>query len=231
MKLVRRLTVGESVYPVVEERIKLELSGSGRGQFLLDAPGASFERFQAVAFDLGSQHGELSRLFLGYVDQSVRVDSRRVKLFCREWCGVLAANVPLNLRHPSLADVLTAIHAVTQLNFSVADRDYSRRKMPHFANVGTGYQALSLLGRVFGIEDLIWQQQGMGVVYVGAWADSRWPARQVQFPESMFKAHLSSQSAEIAAVPELRPGAVVNGKRITNLEFAGNSMVVGWGQA
>ncbi len=229
MKLIRTMTVSDKTYPVIDDRVLLELNGSGRAQFTIDAAGQTFQPFSALAFDLGySQHGSLSRLFLGYVETSVRLDSRRVKLFCREWSGVLRARVPLNLRHPTLTDVLTAIHGVTQLNFSVPDAGYSRKKVAHFDNVGTGYQALSQIGRVFGIDDLIWQQQGGGVVYVGAWADSRWPSRGVQLPESMFKQHLSSQSAVIAAIPELRPGAVVNGRRLTRLEFADNSMVMTW---
>lgn len=229
MKLIRKLTVSDKTYPVIEERLLLELNTAGRAQFMIDAPGFNPARFSAVAFDIGySQHGQLSRLFLGYVEQFVRVDARRVRIFCREWGGMLHADVPLNLRHPTVIDVLMAIHAETQLNFSVPEAAYSRKKMPHFAHVGTGYQALSLIGRVFGIDDMIWQQQGGGAIYVGSWADSRWPSRQVQFQESMFKSHLSSQTAEIAAVPELRPGAVVNGRRLKSLEFTGNSMLITW---
>ena len=119
-------------------------------------------------------------------------------------------------------------HAYSELNFSIPDQKYSTTKVPHFSNLGNGYQAVETLGRVFEIDDYIWQQQGGGQVYVGSWADSRWKGRDVELDDLMFKAHLSSQSAEIAAVPGLMPGAVVNGKRLTHVEFAANSMMLTW---
>lgn len=229
MKLARTLTIDDKSYPLIEERVLLALSYSGRAQFLIDAGGDAISAFTPISLDIGyTQHASMSRLFLGYVEQSVKVDARRVRLFCRELSAVLQARVPLNLRHPTLKDVLTAVHAATKVNFSIPEKKYSTTKVPHFSNLGNGYQAIDTLGRVFQINDYIWQQQGGGVVYVGSWADSRWPDRAVEFPESMFKAHLSSQSAEISAVPELRPGAVVNGKRIVKVEFAGNSMMLTW---
>jgi hypothetical protein len=229
MKLKRVLTIGAKTYPLIEERVLLTLNGSGKGQFLLDAGGDAIEAFNPVALDVGyTQHGILSRLFLGYIEQSVKVDARRVRVFCRELSAVLQVRLSMNLRHPTLRDVLTDVHAQTHLNFSIPEQDYSTTKVPHFSNLGNGYQAIDTLGRVFKIDDFIWQQQGGGVVYAGSWADSRWKSREVEFPESMFKAHLSSQSAKIAAVPELRPGAVMNGKRLLKVEFAGNAMTVTW---
>lgn len=229
MKLTRVLMIDGKAYPLIEERVLLALNGSGRAQFMIDSDGETIEPYTQVTLDIGyTQHDSLSRLFLGYIEQSVQVDARRVRLFCRELSAVLQARLPLDLRHPTLKDVLTAIHAVTKVNFSIPDKKYSTTKVPHFANLGDGYQAISTLGRVFEIDDYIWQQQGGGVVYVGSWADSRWPDRAVQFPETMFKAHLSSQSAEISAVPALRPGVVMNGKRLTKVEFMANAMMLTW---
>lgn len=229
MKLARTLTITDKTYPLIEERVLLELNGSGRAQFMIDAGGAAIPRFSAIALDIGyTQHDAMSRLFLGYVDQVVKVDAKRVRLFCRELSAILQARLPMELRHPTLVDVLKSVHGATYLNFSIPEKKYSTTKVPHFKNLGNGYQAIDTIGRVFAIDDYIWQQQGNGVVYAGSWADSRWPDRAVEFPESMFKAHLSSQSAEISAVPELRPGAVVNGKRVLKVEFAGNFMALTW---
>jgi hypothetical protein len=229
MKLKRVLTIGAKTYPLIEERVLLTLNGSGKAQFLLDAAGETIEAFKPIALDVGyTQHGLLSRLFLGYIEQAVKVDARRVRVFCRELAAVLQGRLAMNLRHPTLKGVLKDVHAQTQLNFSIPDKGYSTTRIPHFSNLGNGYQAIDTLGRVFQIDDFIWQQQGGGVVYVGSWSDSRWKGREVVFPESMFKAHLSSQSAEIAAVPEIRPGAVMNGKRLIKVEFAGNAMTVTW---
>jgi hypothetical protein len=229
MKLNRYLTIGQKTYPVIEERVLLVLNDAGRAQFTVDAGDDAIAPGSPVVFELGyAQHAELSQLFLGYVEQSVAVGPRRRRLFCREWAAVLQMSVPLNLRHPTLKDVLTAIRAATQLNFSIPEAGYSTAKVPHFANLGNGYQALAAIGRVFAIEDYLWQQQGGGLVYVGSWPDSRWPERAVAFPDSIFRAHLSTQSAEIAAVPALRPGVLLNGSRLTRVEFAGTAMTITW---
>lgn len=229
MKLRRRLLIGNTEYPVIEERVLLQLNTAGKAQFVIDSQGASINPFDVVSFDLGyTQHFEYSRLFLGYIDRVVKAGPRKVKLFCRELSGILSAPMPLELRLPTLNDVLTSMHSYLQLNFAIPDQSYSTTKVPHFKNLGDGYQALSTVGRVFRIQDFIWQQKNNGVVYVGSWADSRWPDRGVQFPERLFKEHLSSQSAEIAAVPGLMPGAVMNGRRLSRVEFSGNSMAVTW---
>lgn len=229
MKLDRRLTIGQTEYHVIEERVLLVLNDAGTAQFLIDGKGDTINEGSAVAFDIGyASHETMSQLFLGYVEQSVKVDSRRVRLFCREWAHVLKARLPLSLRHPTLKDVLTAMHAATGLNFALPEQKYSTTKVPHFDNVGNGYQAIRTLGRVFKIDDVIWQQQGQGVIYVGSWADSRWPDRAVTFPESLFKAHLSSKSAEIAAIESLRPGVLMNNRRLTRVEFSGSTMIITW---
>jgi hypothetical protein len=229
MKLNRYLTIGQITYPVIEERVLLVANDAGRAQFTVDAGADAITPGSPVIFELGYAHdAELSQLFLGYVEQSVQSGPRRRRLFWREWAAVLQMPVPLNLRHPTVKDVLTAIHAATQLNFSLPEAGYSTAKVPHFANLGNGYQALAAIGRVFAIEDYLWQQQGGGLVYVGSWSDSRWPERTVAFPDSIFRAHLSTQSAEIAAVPALRPGVVLNGRRLTRVEFAGTAMTITW---
>jgi hypothetical protein len=86
------------------------------------------------------------------------------------------------------------------------------------------------LAKVFGIDDFIWQQQGDGEVFAGAWADSFFGVRApLQLPVSLFDGYQGNQSAMIAALPGLRPGATINqGERITSVTLAGTQMAIKW---
>ncbi len=86
------------------------------------------------------------------------------------------------------------------------------------------------LARVFSIDDLIWQQQGNGEVFVGKWADSfSAPERPLHLPTELFDGYQDNQSAMIAALPGMRPGATINqGERVTSVTLAGTQMALRW---
>lgn len=229
MKLNRTLTISAAKYYLTDERVVLSLTEPGRAQFTVQTTAENIKVGSVTALDIGyAQHNDASRLFLGFVESVTPIDGRHCLLFCRELSAMLKTTLPMNLRHPTLRDVLSAIGEKTGLMFSAADKAYSTTKIPHFANVGNGYQAMDSIGRSFRIDDYIYQQQGEGIIYVGSYADSRWAEKTIDIDVSYFKDHLSSNSARIAAIPAMRPGATVNGKRITGLEFAGNFMTMSW---
>lgn len=229
MKLIRRLSISGDVYEVVDERVVLSLYEPGRAQFTLQAAADDIKRLSAVAFDIAyASEIDSQRLFLGYVDSVTPIDSHRCRIFCREMAAALQITLPLNLRHPDLRDVLQALHEKTGLDFSAPAEKYAETKIPHFSNIGTGYQAMDGIGRAFRIDDFIYQQQGEGIIYVGSWADSRWANKPVAVDYSFFSEQLSNTSAKIAAIPAIRPGVELNGNRITGLEFSGNFMTLSW---
>lgn len=229
MKLDRVLTIGGSTVPVVDERVLLSLTEPGRAQLTIEAAAADVSVMSAMALDIGyASHDDAQRLFLGYVDSVTPIDSKHCKIFCRELAALLKMIVPLNLRHPTLRDVLAAVHDASGLNFSAPDAAYASTKIPHFANVGNGFQAMAGVGNAFRIPDFIYQQQGEGVIYAGAWGDSRWTDSALEIDASYFAEQLSSHAASIAAIPAMRPGVVVNGNRVQTVEFAGNLMTLSW---
>lgn len=67
-------------------------------------------------------------------------------------------------------------------------------------------------------------------MFVGSWADSYWGLRPaLQLPVELFSNYQGNQSAEIAALPGLRPGAMINqGQRITAVTLTGTQMVLKW---
>ncbi|WP_431078090.1 hypothetical protein [Pseudomonas siliginis] len=227
MKLHKVLTIGGVVYPVVKDDIRLELAGPGRATFTIQAA-ATLKGL--VTLDVGYNESMLQRHFIGYVETSTAVNSTEQVLFCREVAAILAQPLPMNLRHVHLQAVLEEISNKTGLRFRVPDRPYAQVKVPYFYSLATGYQAMQSMASVFGIADFVWQQQGDGEMFVGSWADSFFGARSpLQLPAELFDGYQGNQSAMIAALPGLRPGASINqGERITSVTLTGNQMAIRW---
>jgi len=227
MKLHKVLTINGTTYPLVKEDVRLDLKSPGRATFTIQA-GAAVKGL--VMLDVGYNDAPLQRHFIGYVERSTTASSTEQVLACRELAAILANPLPLNLRHVDLQAVLAEISTETGLRFRVPDRPYAKVKAPYFYGLATGYQAMDSLATVFNIPDFIWQQQGDGEVFVGSWADSFFGTREpLQLPAELFDGYQSNQSAMVAALPGLRPGASINqGDRITSVTLAGNQMAIRW---
>lgn len=228
MKLNRTLNINQSPRQIIAERIMLDLFSPGRAEFTV-VTAELIKANQLVTFDMGySQQASMQRWFIGMTETVVPVGDKQVKVFCRELSSALSHSLPLNLRHVSLRDVLAEINTITGLNFATPDQSYSTTKVANFFNVGSGYQAMALLGRVFNIPDFMWQQQS-GVIYVGSWADSRWASiKNMALPANLFDGQSVNESAMVAAMPILRPGVRINGNRITAIDFQQNKMTLSW---
>jgi hypothetical protein len=227
MKLHKVLTIGGVVYPLIADDVRLELRTPGRATLTIEA---SAPVKGLVTLDIGYNDSPLQRHFIGYVERCTSSNAIEQVLFCRELAAILANPLPLNLRHADLSTVLGEINQKTGLSFRVPAKAYAKVKTPFFYNLAAGYQAMDSLARVFGIPDFIWQQQGDGEVFVGSWADGFFGSRSpLQLPVELFNGYQNNQSAMIAALPGLRPGASINqGERITNVTLTGNQMAIRW---
>lgn len=167
----------------------------------------------------------LQRHLVGYVERSSTASSTQQVLVCRELAAIRANPLPLNLRA-----VLVEIGQHTGLRFRVPEQPYASVKAPFFYSLAARYQAMDSLARVFNIPDFIWQQQGDGEVFVGSWADSFFGVRSpLRLPVELFDDYQDNQSAMIAALPVLRPGATINhGERITSVALIDNQMAIRW---
>ena len=227
MKLHKVLTIGGVVIPLVNDDVRLDLKSPGRATFTIQA-GAQVSGL--VTLDIGYNESALQRHFIGYVERCTAANGVEQIVFCREMAAVLAKSLPMNLRHVDLRAVLTNISSKTGLRFRVPDQPYTKVKAPFFYNLAAGYQAMDSLAKVFSIPDFIWQQQGNGEVFVGSWADSFFGARPaLQLPTELFDDYQGNQSAVVAALPGMRPGATINqGERITKVTLTGNQMAIQW---
>lgn len=227
MKLNKVLTVDQVPVNLVTDDVRLDLKSPGRAIFTVfsQAPLKGL-----VTLDIGYNESSLQRHFIGYVERSTPSSGTQQVLYCREMSAVLAQRLPLNLRHVDLRAVLTEISEQTGLSFRHPDQPYARLKTPYFYNLSTGYLALDSMSRVFNIPDYIWHQQGNGEIFVGSWADSFFGQRPaVQLPVELFDGYQGNQSATIAALPGIRPGATFNdGRRITSVSLSDQSMGIKW---
>ncbi len=227
MKLNKVLTIGGTVYPLVKDDVRLDIRSPGRATLTIQS---SAPVSGLVTLDIGYNDNTLQRHFIGYVERCTQSNAVEQVIFCRELAAILAASLPLNLRHADLRTVLGEINQKTGLTFRVPEKPYATVKAPFFYSLGAGFLAMDSLARVFRISDFIWQQQGDGEVFVGSWADSFFGARPaLQLPVELFDDFQGNQSAVVAALPGLRPGATINnGERVTNVTLSGNQMAIRW---
>lgn len=214
-------------FDLVQHDVRLELRTPGRASLTIKSP---TPQRGLVTLDLGYNDKPLHRHFVGYVERCTTANSQEQVLFCREVAAVLDYPLPMALRHVDLTAVLIEISRLTGLRFRVPNGPYAKVRVPCFYSLGNGIQAMDSLARVFNIPDFIWHQQGDGEVYAGSWADSYWGARPaLQLPVELFDNYQGNHSAQIAALPGLRPGAMINqGQRITAVTLTGTQMVLKW---
>lgn len=227
MKLHKVLSINGNPTDLISDEVRLELRNPGRASFRVKA---STAQRGLVMLDLGYNDKPLQRYFVGYIERSTTANSQEQVLFCREFTATLSYPLPMALRHVDLSAVLAEVSRLSGLRFRVPDTAYSKIRTPYFYSLGGGIQAMDSLAQVFGIPDFVWHQQGDGEVYVGSWSDSYWGGRPaLQLPAELFDSHQGNRSAEIAALPGLRPGATINqGQRITSVTLAGTQMVLKW---
>lgn len=229
MRLRKKLMVAGQEYGLVNDNVALYYNRPGRAVFQVRATDEQAEALTGmVQFALGWAHSDgMTLFFTGDIERAVRVDGQQRRLFCREISSRLDSNIPLAIRHATLKDVLGAYAAATGLEFILPDKPYASVKAPAFYGHGSGFHGLACAGDIFGIADYHWQAQGDGKIFVGSWADSRWPYRPGTISEEFFTA-AGSAARKIAAIPTMRPGAVLNGQRVRMVRFSGHNMTVGF---
>lgn len=226
MKLIKTIRVNGTPLALVDDQIRLDLVGPGRASFsvISDKPLSGI-----VQLDAGYAGQSVQRYFTGYIERCYQQDNQRQLLFCRELSAALNRDLPLALRNVSLRDVLDEIGKQTALEIITPQTDYVVQRVPFFYHLGGGYMALDSCGKVFGIEDFIWQQQGDGSVYVGSWSDSRWASREVTLPDEWLTDQVQADSATIPLMPALRPGVKFNDSYyITSTRLMTDKMVITW---
>ncbi|HHH0246731.1 TPA: hypothetical protein ACPZM5_004603, partial [Yersinia enterocolitica] len=92
----------------------------------------------------------------------------------------------------------------------------------------SGNQLMLNLGRAFNIPDYVWYQLPDGTVYVGSYADSRFAQTPIDIPQEFAQGGGGGNSLTLPLIPAIRPGVIVNGRRITKVDVSDDSMTLNW---
>jgi len=225
MKYDYTLKINGERVALVSHDVALNTGMPGRATFLIkSAVSLSGTAFFSFGVDGGQQQGH----FYGYVERSTTAGNDVQTIFCREKSNMLEMPVPLALRNVTLKDVLTEVKRLTGLGFALPAADYVTKKVPYFINTGNGFHLIKALADVFEISGYLWQQRRDGLIYVGSWKDGHWPDTPINIPAAVLDKQLATQSAEVMAIPGLRPNYLLNDNRLTSVRMIDSKMVVSW---
>ncbi len=226
MKYDFQLTINGERAQLVSHDICLDDSRPGRACFEVQSD-TSLSGLVYFSFSVNGkqQHGH----FFGYIETAVASSKQTQTLFCREKANLMEMPVPIALRHATLGDVLNAVSEQTGLQFTWSEQaDYSQTTVPHFINTGSGFHLLKNLANVFNINDFTWIQKRDGSLFIGDWQDGHWSNTPINLPSDILDKQLATKSAELLAIPGLRAGYQVNGKRLYQVRLIDSKMVISW---
>lgn len=226
MKIIKNCMIDGKEVKLQSERLVLELNTAGRGfvTVLTDKPCTG----KNVIFEMG-EYDDYYRWFDGFVERETDAENGYRRLFIREKTAVFERTLNCSHRHITLEELCKWLEQKSGLNFTYPDKDYCKKPIPNFTHHGNGYQLLHSIGRLFQIPHFIWQQLLDGSVYVGSWHDSPYSA-----PESAVEIdnkdtmHRTSNSISIPIRAAIRPGMLVNDKRISKIELDGDNYNLEW---
>ncbi|HFF8940508.1 hypothetical protein [Serratia marcescens] len=225
MKTVKRLMLSGDAVPLVDVNVVLELNACGRG-FITAQTGQDYTG-KLVRLDVGYTD-DILRWFTGYVERSQPAENGFQRLFVRELAGVFDKLWPCAFQHPTLRQVADWLQENSGITFTLPTADYTDKPIPHFTHSGNGYQLLANLGPAFGVPDYIWQPLPDGGVFLGSWSHSMLAGTPIDIPAEFSQSQSSGNSMSIPLVQALRPGAVVNGKRLSKVRLENDNTAITW---
>ncbi|EJJ3921079.1 hypothetical protein NI479_003127 [Salmonella enterica] len=212
----------------MEENIVLRLNGAGTGFITInDTDDKTPLRGRSVELSIG-YNDQPVKWFSGYVENDSRTGKGLRKLMVREAAAILQYPLNVSMQHPTLKQVAKHIEDNTGLRVQLPDADYTTTPIPHMTHNGNGYQLMTLIGRAFNIPDYVWYPSIDGIIYAGSFADCRFAKRPVQLPVEITKDDHGANGWTVQTIPMIRPGVVMNGHRISQVQLQGDSMIISW---
>ena len=225
MKLEKSLAVADVLYNIISDDIRLQLNTPGRASFTVQAD----EELSGIVICQAGWSGQSARnIFYGFVERSIKINSRQQLLYCREQSARADKKMDIVLRNATIPQILEKVTQKTGLTFFTPDAEYMQAQMPYFyANCG-GYKVLDDIGVVFNISNYIWQQMADGRIYLGSWDDSHWPVNTLILPDSLLADYSVDSSAWIGLIPAIRPGALTNRGMVAATNIMADKMDIEW---
>lgn len=225
MKINKRLTIGGIEQNLISEDVHLAVNWIGKARFTVQRDS---QVFGPIKYQIGyAQYNTMHTYFTGAIDSCIEVSNGKWEIIAREYLAALDGPTPLALRHVTLKQVLAQITSITGIKFVTPDKPYANTTVPFFYHVGTATQQLQAIGRAFSIPDYVWFQQDNGTCFVGSYQDSHWLNKTIDV-NAQQTLRVDGQSIELPIIPAIKPGVVINNRRITQLNASGSKMVVKW---
>lgn len=226
MKLEARITINSNNHKLVAHDVSLRLGDVGTARFTVQADLAPRG---VVLFDVGYTVGVMHRFFIGYVTAAAEKSVKHWHIKCREICDALKAPAHLSLRHCFMGDVLRELAGYTALDVVTAEGvAYTSKKVARTNSMGDGFYALRTLARVFDVPDFVWWQTVAGGIWCGSWSDSVYAKNgNIEINPKLFTKQ-QGDSVTFAAMPAIRPGMLVNGRRVELVRLHGTKTVLRW---
>ncbi|CAK2097210.1 Phage protein [Vibrio crassostreae] len=225
MKLEKRLFISGEEVKLVSNIVSLKLSLGSVAIFEIEAKGQP-ELFESVRFDIGYE-SKTAPWFEGYIDKVQPAENGYHKITVKELVGILSKRWALSLEHPTAEQVIDALAELTGLEFNLPEVDYIKTTIPNFVCQGTGYQCLEQVAKAFSICDCVWFQDIDQVVYFGSYQDCHFYKKPMPMPKE-FTSRQSGNSVTFVPFPMLRPGRIMNDKRVNRLDLIQDEMTAYW---
>lgn len=207
MKLDERITIGGTEYRLIQRDIMLAQSDAGRATFRVESKTQPRGR---VKYECGYARYPFHPFFLGYIERAQQESNKSWTLHCRELVDGLIQTANISLRQCLITDVLRDVTAATKVQFASVD---AGTQVPRYASQGDGFNAIRNIARVFSVPDFVFWQQTDGLVWLGEWAKAAYATPDRVIDERFFTRR-TPDSAVLPAMPKLRPGMLINGKRL-----------------
>lgn len=189
--------------PIVSIALVLDRDAPGRGIVAVQSPEPLAGDVQIFA----GINGKAALYFAGYIEQCVRIDAKQQRLVIRTATGKLAGRAPIARRNSKLAEIIGELQRLSGVAFRTAG-DWPQRPIPHFVNLGSGREALRLIGQLSGVPDWIALEQPDGALYLGSAVKVKRRRQVLRFDAKVFT-NLSATGADCAFMPALRPGMII----------------------
>ncbi len=199
MKINQILTVAGQTVELVSIALTLDRDAPGRGVIVAksDAPLSG-----DILVEAGI-NGTVSKYFSGYIESCRRIDAHQMRLAVREISGRLADRAPVALRNVTLRDAMTAVGAAVGLRLTGVG-GWLDVAVPHFVNLGTGFEAVKLIGELSGLSDFRYTAFPAGFVHLGPTSQLKVAARPLELAARWFT-NVTSTGADAPFIPALRP--------------------------
>lgn len=224
MKIIKNCLINGETLELAEEYLVLELNNTGRGFITVltdkDCVG------QSVELEIGT-YDNYYKWFNGIVEREQNTDNGYKKLFIREKVAIFEKPLNCSHRHITLRELAKWISQQTGIEVKIPVADYANEPIPLFTHNGSGYQLLHNIGRQFSIPHYMWQQSPDGSLFIGSHNDSSWFGKNIVLDSELTLSN-GSNELTIPIMPEIRPGIMINGNKITKVELSGDINVLFW---